>query len=229
MNKKLLFSVILLFVLGSVLVNARGVYKSNEDLPEGSQTFLGTLKSFFLDIKDLFKNIFQKGTSREVSYGEKKFELKVIDPLTWNGTIIEFNDQRMSLFVGETKYVDGFSIRHHGNRKVNKTLESDIQVFYVGDLKGDCKNHYGCCSNTTLCWYYCDGTNYGVIEQCDKCEGKLGEDFACWPKGYFADVGEQDPQIIYENKIKEKIAKGEEVDCHYDEVEKDWIGSECLS
>lgn len=229
MDKKIIAILIILSLVSVNLVSGRGVYKNYEDLPQDSPPFLGFFKSVALSIKDFFRNIFQKDTTREVSLGEQEFELRVIDPLTWNGTVIEFNNKTMNILPGETLYDGGLAIRHRGNRKVNNTLESDIQVFYVGDLKGVCRIHYGCCSNTTLCWYYCDGTNYGVIQECDKCEGQYGEDYTCWPKGYFADVGEQDPQIVYENKIKEKIARGEEVDCHYDEIQQDWIGTECLN
>ena len=163
--------------------------------------------------------VFRQNMTREINLGGKKANLTLIDPLTWEGSVFEFNGKILKLSSGARAYEDGFLLFKKRNRKVNKTLESEVEIIYVGEDDKNCSHVQ--CFEGSLHWFYCNGTDFGIIQECDMCE-----DNECTPKGFLSRVIKQDPQIEYENLIEEKIQKGEEINCTY--INGVGYGEECL-
>lgn len=95
---------------------------------------------------------------------------------------MKVNNENVFLPSGGTSYIDGWLIRNRGNIKdPNGIISSNIDSFYIG-TDGDCSlaDHYECIDGN-LHWFYCNGTDYGMVEECDSCQ-----DNECVKKGTFA-------------------------------------------
>lgn len=226
-------------------------YGEIEDIQKGETTtpFGAIVKSFISGFKKIFSDIFSlekksiplnndtilnenlkskgtilhfvmlNGTSREINLADKKANLTLLDPVTWDGAIFEFNGKILKLPTGAKTYEDGFLLMKKGNRKVNNTIEAIIEIVYVGEDSQNC-SHIKCFEGN-LNWFYCDGTNFGIIQECDEC---IESD--CMPKGYLSRIIVQDPQIVKENMLKERTEKGEKIDCTY--INGTGYGTECV-
>lgn len=136
------------------------------------------VKGITFSLNNIFKWIFEK------LFGSKKHELSVeiIESVTKDGTHLRINGEDVYIPSGGTRYVDGWLVIHRGNiEDPNGTIYSDINSFYVG-LDEECSlaDHYKCIDNN-LHWLYCNGTDYGMVEECDVCG-----DNECIKKGTFA-------------------------------------------
>lgn len=252
MKKTSIFLLVTLIITAN-LVYAKGVYQNYEeieDIQKGeTATPLGVIvKSFISGFKQLLSNIFLfdkksipvnndtilndklkskgtilhfvmlNGTSREINLADKKANLTLLDPVTWSGAIFEFNGKILKLGTGATAYEDGFLLMKKGNRKVNNTIEAIIEIVYVGEDSQNC-SHIKCFEGN-LHWFYCNGTNFGIIQECDECV-----ESECMPKGYLTRIIAQDPQIVKENMLKERMEIGEKIDCTY--INGTGYGTEC--
>lgn len=120
----------------------------------------------------------------EKSLGPERYELSVelVESVSWQGTYLKVSDQDIYVGSGGTKYINGWLIRHRGNiEDPNGTVYSNIDAVFVGFDSGcGLADHYECV-NGSLHWLYCNGTDYGVVEECDACG-----DNECIKKGTFA-------------------------------------------
>ncbi|MBI2140889.1 hypothetical protein HYU16_00545 [Candidatus Woesearchaeota archaeon] len=116
--------------------------------------------------------------------GPEKHELSVelIEPVTQQGTHLKVNGEDVYLASGGTSYVSGWLTRHRGNFKdLDGVINSNIDTFYVGsDHECSLADHYECVDGN-LHWLYCNGTDYGQVEECDSCSAN-----ECIKKGTFA-------------------------------------------
>jgi hypothetical protein len=111
-----------------------------------------------------------------------KVSMKLINSTTRKGTHLKINQNDIYMPSGSSKSVDGWLIKHRGNIMApNGTIYSDVNSFYVGpDDNCSLAEHYQCIDNN-LYWIYCNGTQFGMVEECDTCKSK-----ECIAKGTFA-------------------------------------------
>lgn len=136
------------------------------------------IKGITFSLNNIFQWVFEK------LFGFKRHELSVeiIESVTQEGTHLKINGEDVYIPSGGTKYIGGWLVIHRGNIEApNGTIYSDINSFYVG-LDEECGlgEHYECINNE-LHWLYCNGTDYGMVEECDVCG-----DNECIKKGTFA-------------------------------------------
>jgi hypothetical protein len=208
-------------VLSNLFSYNKGLSAENAGI-KGNKTITNNLNSkpeYNLDSKGtIIHYALRKGMSRSNSLGNKNFELKLIDPLTREGSVIEFNGKILKMGSGSRRFVDGFLIYKTRNRKINWTLESEIEIIYIGEQKNSSINSSNfkidseCshiqCYEGNLHWFNCDGSHWGIIQECDRCQ-----DYECRPKGSLTREVKQDPNIIARREKERMIANGEIPEC----------------
>lgn len=175
----------LFFVLLAVIVCVGVIAAANEVLPEkalsnGLKLIAEKFGPAQIDYEERVKNVrgslfsvnetVAQAFEKLVGSEKQKLSVELVESVTSQGTHLKINSTDAYIPSGGTSYIGGWLIRHRGNiASPNGTIYSNIDTFYIG-LDTDCglADHYECI-NGSLHWLYCNGTDYGVVEECDAC------------------------------------------------------------